>query len=150
TFHFVRRVARYTVLLGAMLAVYVGAAGAAPLGQITEFTATGTNPAQVVAGPDGNLWFSDRNGAVGRITTAGAVTRVTTGLNTGSAVRSIAMGPDGNMWFSDPGTTRAVGMLNPATQVISEFSSGLNAGSMPLGIAAGPDGNVWFTDSGTT
>ena len=41
-------------------------------------------------------------------------------------------------------------MINPFTQVISEFSSGLNAGSMPLGIAAGPDGNVWFTDNGTT
>ena len=52
------------------------------------------------------------------------------------------------MWFSDPGTTRAVGMINPTTQAISEFS--LPATSMPLGIAAGPDGNVWFTDSGTT
>ena len=60
------------------------------------------------------------------------------------------MGPDGNMWFSDPGTTRAIGVINPFTQVISEFSAGLNAGSMPLGIAAGPDGNVWFTDNGTT
>jgi streptogramin lyase len=138
------------VLLGAVLAVCVGVAGAAPLGQITEFTAPGSNPAQVVAGPDGNLWFSDRNGAVGRITTGGTVTEFTSGLNPGSAVRSIAMGPDGNMWFSDPGTTRAIGMIDPTTHAISEFSSGLNAGSMPLGIAAGPDGNVWFTDSGTT
>ena len=60
------------------------------------------------------------------------------------------MGTDGNMWFSDPGTTRAVGVINPFTQEISEFSAGLSANSMPLGIAAGPDGNVWFTDSGTT
>src|SRR4029078_6405602 len=65
-------------------------------------------------------------------------------------VRSIAMGADGNMWFSDPGTTRAIGTINPNTQVINEFSAVLNAGSMPLGIAAGPDGNVWFTDNGTT
>jgi virginiamycin B lyase len=136
------------VLLGAVLAVCVGVAGAAPLGQITEFTAPGSNPAQVVAGPDGNLWFSDRNGAVGRITTGGTVTRFTSGLNPGSAVSSIAMGPDGNMWFSDPGTTRAVGMIDPTTHAISEF--GLPAGSMPLWIAVGPDGNVWFTDSGTT
>jgi virginiamycin B lyase len=121
-------------------------AGAAPLGAITEFTAPGSNPAQVVAGSDGNLWFSDRNGAVGQITTGGTVTEFTTGLNPGSAVRSIAMGPDGNMWFSDPGTTRAVGTIDPTTHAMSEFSSGLNAGSMPLGIAAGPDGNVWFTD----
>ena len=83
TFHLVLRVARWTVLLGALLAACVGAAGAAPLGQITEFPAPGTNPAQVVAGPDGNLWFSDRNGAVGQITTGGAVNRFTTGLNHG-------------------------------------------------------------------
>ena len=105
SFHLVRRVARFTVLLGALLGAYVGAAGAAPVGQITEFNAPGSNPAQVVAGPDGNLWISDRNGAVGRMTTGGAFTRFTTGLNPGSAVRSIAMGPDGNLWFSDPGTT---------------------------------------------
>jgi streptogramin lyase len=78
------------VLLAAMFAVFGGVAGAAPLGQITEFAAAGTNPAQVVAGPDGNLWFSDRNGAVGEITIGGTVTRFTGGLNAGSAVRSIA------------------------------------------------------------
>ncbi len=140
------------LLVGVVAVFGVGVAGAAPLGTITEFAGLnpGGNPAQVVAGPDSNLWFSDRSGAVGRITTSGVVTEFTAGLNPGSAVRSIAMGPDGNMWFSDPGTTRAVGMIDPGTQVISEFSSGLNAGSMPLGIAAGPDGNVWFTDSGTT
>jgi streptogramin lyase len=143
-----RRVPKAALLLGALVVLGAGVAGAAQLGQITEFSAPGSDPAQVVAGPDGNLWFSDRNGAVGQITTGGTVTRFTSGLNPGSAVRSIAMGTDGNMWFSDPGTTRAVGMINPSTHAISEFS--LPASSMPLGIAAGPDGNVWFTDSGTS
>src|SRR4051794_1920477 len=145
-----RKVAQLAIAVFALANAFVcvvGVAGAAPLGQITEFGAAGTNPAQVVAGPDGNLWFSDRNGAVGQITTAGTVTRFTSGLNPGSAVRSIAMGSDGNMWFSDPGTTRAVGMINPTTHAISEFS--LPGSSMPLGMAAGPDGNIWFTDSGT-
>jgi streptogramin lyase len=158
TLHGVRRVtfvARrasvlVAMLVGAALPVCLGVAGAAPLGQIVELSAPGTDPAQIQAGPDGNLWFSDRNGAVGRVTTNGTISKFTSGLNPGSAVRSIAMGPDGNMWFSDPGTTRAIGVINPFTQAISEFSAGLNAGSMPLGIAAGPDGNVWFTDNGTT
>jgi len=142
-----RRVSLIGLLFG-MLAVFgVGVAGAMPLGAITEFAAPGSDPAQVVAGSDGNLWFSDRNGAVGRITTDGTVTEFTNGLNPGSAVRSIAMGRDGNMWFSDPGTIRAVGMINPTTHAISEFS--LPGTSMPL-IAAGPGGNVWFTDSGTS
>ena len=96
-------------LLAAVFAFAVAVAGAAPLGEIVEFAAPGTDPAQVQAGSDGNLWFSDRTGAVGRVTPAGVISRFTTGLNPGSAVRSIAMGTDGNMWFSDPGTTRAVG-----------------------------------------
>ena len=97
-----RRVIRFPVLIGAVVAVCAGVAGAATLGQIVEFSAPGTDPAQVQAGPDGNLWFSDRTGSVGRATTAGVISRFTIGLNPGSAVRSIAMGPDGNMWFSDP------------------------------------------------
>jgi streptogramin lyase len=102
-----RRVPLAALLLGALVVLGAGVAGAAPIGQITEFSASGTNPAQVVAGPDGNLWFSDRGspgvaGSVGQITTGGTVTRFTSGLNPGSAVRSIVMGADGNMWFSDP------------------------------------------------
>src|SRR5213593_2845188 len=128
-----RRTSLAALVLGVLGA---GVAGAAPVGQITEFGAAGSNPAQVVAGPDGNLWFSDRNGTVGQITTSGTVARFTSGLNPGSAVRSIAMGADGNLWFSDPGATRAIGMIDPSTHAISEFR--LAESSMPLGIAAGP------------
>jgi streptogramin lyase len=149
----VPRSASLMALVGVLVAFGVGIAGAAPLGAITEFSSglnPGSNPAQVQAGPDGNLWFSDRAGAIGRITPGGTITEFSSGLNPGASDQSIAMGPDGNMWFSDNGTTKAVGMINPTTHAISEFSSGLNAGSFPLGIAAGPDGNVWFTDNGTT
>ena len=142
----------FALVLGLFVFV-VGPAAAGPVGAITEFSSglnAGANPAQVQAGSDGNLWFSDRSGAVGRITTAGVISEFSAGLNAGASDQSMAMGSDGNMWFSDNGTTRAIGMIDPATQAISEFSSGLNVGSLPLGIAAGPDGNVWFTDNGTT
>jgi streptogramin lyase len=125
-------------------------AGATPLGTITQFPAPGTNIAQVRAGPDGNLWFTDRAGAIGQITTDGVITRFTAGLNPGSQPFSIALGPDGNMWFTDGGTTAAIGNIDPSTHAISEYSTGLNAGSIPAGIALGPDGNLWFTDRGTT
>jgi len=82
------RVSFTVLLLGLLALLGIGAADAAPLGAITEFGTPGANPAQVVAGPDGNLWFSDRNGAVGRITPDGTVNRFTSGLNPGSAVRS--------------------------------------------------------------
>ncbi len=133
----------------ASLAVCIGVASAAPLGQITIFTAPGTNIAQVRAGPDGNLWFTDRAGKIGQITTSGAITLFGSGLNAGAQPFSIAMGPDGNMWFTDAGTTSAIGMINPKTHGIVEFSTGLNAGSKPAGIALGPDGNLWFTDNGS-
>jgi virginiamycin B lyase len=130
--------------------VGVGVAGAAPLGTITEFPAPGSNNAQVRAGADGSLWFTDRAGKIGRITTDGTITEFNGGMNAGGMPFSIAMGPDGNMWFTDAGTTPAIGMIDPTTQVITEFSSGLNPGSQPAGIASGPDGNLWFTDRGTT
>ena len=66
TFAVVRRVprraaVRVAVLLAAVFAFAVAVAGAAPLGEIAEFAAPSTDPAQVQAGSDGNLWFSDRN-----------------------------------------------------------------------------------------
>src|SRR6202167_1106467 len=142
------------LLLGVVTVFGAGVAGAAPLGAITEFSGglnPGSNDGQVRAGPDGNLWFSDRGTipAIGMITTSGAITEFSSGLNAGSAPYSIVAGADGNLWFTDQGTIPAIGMINPATHVITEFSSGLNAGSKPAGIAAGPDGNVWFTDEGT-
>ena len=131
--------------------VCAGVAGAAPLGTITEFANPGSNDAQVRAGSDGNLWFTDRAGKIGRITPGGAITEFSSGLNAGSQPFSIVSGRDGNLWFTDAGTTSAIGMINPSTDAISEFSTGLNPGSKPAGIALGPDGNLWFTDqsSGT-
>jgi streptogramin lyase len=144
-----KRSYRHAVCVLAVCAcVLAGAAisGAAPLGTITEFTAVGSNIAQVRAGPDGNLWFTDRAGRIGQITTSGAITEYSTGLNAGSQPFSLAVGPDGNLWFTDAGATSAIGMIDPATHAIAEFSAGLNAGSKPAGITLGPDGNLWFTD----
>jgi streptogramin lyase len=144
-----RRAVLVAVLLGVLAATCVGVAGATPLGQITEFAAPGTNIAQVRAGPDGNLWFTDRAGAIGRITTDGVITRFTSGLNPGSQPFSLAVGPDGNLWFTDAGTSSAIGTIDPSTHAIAEFSTGLNPGSKPAGIALGPDGNLWFSDRGS-
>jgi streptogramin lyase len=140
----------FLLLVASAVVAGVGVAGAAPVGTITEFPDQGSNNAQVRAGIDGNLWFTDRNGRIGRITTSGVITEFTNGLNAGSQPFSIALGPDGNMWFTDAGTTSAIGMMDPRTDAIEEFSSGLNAGSKPAGITLGPDGNLWFTDNSAT
>ena len=116
-------------------------------GTITEFPDAGSNNAQVRAGVDGNLWFTDRAGKIGRITTSGAITEFNAGLNPGSQPFSIASGPDGNLWFTDAGATSAIGMVDPRTHLIQEFSAGLNPGGKPAGIVLGTDGKLWFTDN---
>jgi streptogramin lyase len=59
----------------------------------------------------------------------------------------IATGPDGNLWFTDKGDN-AVGMINPTTHAISEFT--VPTTCWPYAIAAGPDGNLWFTEALTS
>lgn len=142
-----RALIRCAILLGLLCAFSVGIAGATPFGQVTEFTDPGSNNAQIQAGIDGNLWFTDRSGAIGRITTAGVITKFAL---PGGMPFSIISGPDGKLWFADSGTTSAIGTIDPATGSITEFTAGLNAGAKPMGIAVGPDGNLWFTDASTT
>lgn len=151
TFHGGRGTVRAALVVVVLLAITTGVAAATPIGQITQFAAPGSNIAQVRAGPDGDLWFTDRAGKIGRITTDGTITEFSSGLNANAQPFSIAMGPDGNMWFTDApaaaGVTGAIGMINPGTHAIVEFGTGLNNGSKPAGIALGPDGNLWFTDN---
>ena len=121
---------------------------------ITEFPLPGggTVPYQIVAGSDGNLWFSlSRGGYIGRINSAtDAITEFA--LPTSSAADwAIAAGPDGNVWFTDQNNTSntdSIGMINLTTETITEYT--LHPFSSALrGITAGPDGNLWFTDPGS-
>ena len=121
-----------------------------PAGAITEFTHrlnTGASPLRIVAGPDGDLWFTDSGAtpAIGRVTPQGVITEFSKGLDPLAQPAAIASGPDGNLWFTDVGKTPAIGRITPAG-VITEFTQGLNPEAAPNSIAAGPDGDVWFTD----
>jgi streptogramin lyase len=104
-------------------------------------TLSNHRPAGITVGPDGNLWFSEtNNGAVGRVTPAGAVTEFAAGSGFG-----IAAGPDGNLWttlsFADAlARTTTGGLTGPPFPV----------GSQPRSIVAGPDGNLWFTEYAAT
>ena len=65
-------------------------------------------------------------------------------LPSGISTTEITAGPDGNLWFTDTGANK-VGMINPTTHAISEFSVP-TANSGLYDITAGPDGNLWFTE----
>jgi streptogramin lyase len=139
-------------------ALFLQAAAADPTGQITKVATGGVTPGfaadsvpeSIVAGPDGNLWFTQgaNPGRISRITTDGTVTTmatggVTPGFSANTVPALIAVGPDGNLWFTEIGGN-AIARITP-DGVVTEFSAGLPASSEPFGIAAGPDGNLWFT-----
>jgi YD repeat-containing protein len=113
--------------------------------QHTEYALpTGSNPYNVVEGPDKKLWFTDYGTKkIGKITTAGTVTEYA--VPSGSNPYDITAGPDGNLWFTEPSANKIGKITTSGT--VTEYS--LPAGSTPYGITAGPDGNVWFTAYGT-
>ncbi len=78
-----------------------------PAGTITTFpdSANGAAPNAIVAGPAGNLVIGDDDGAVGQVTTAGAISVVPFG---GGGIQSVAIGSDHNLWFTVP-TGNAIG-----------------------------------------
>jgi hypothetical protein len=136
-------------LAGALAALAcAGGVSQAAVGDITEYSAgitAGAAVYEIAAGPDGNMWFTERNGnRIGKITPAGVVTEYSAGITAGAQPFGIAAGPDGNMWFTENAGDR-IGKITPAG-VVTEYSAGITAGAVPNGIAAGPDGNMWFTE----
>jgi streptogramin lyase len=121
-----------------------------PSGAFTHFdvpAVTGfphTYTGGIAAGPDGNLWFTEVKPArIGRITPAGQVTMVTTGLNVDVVPLNITAGADGNLWLTESSNQPRIQRITTAGK-ITEFSAGLT--SAAVGITAGPDGNMWFTE----
>ena len=114
---------------------------------ITEFPLpnSGSDPTAIVAGPDGNLWFTEAfaGNRIGRITPDGVLTEFTV-PTAGSQPLGITAGPDGNLWFTEIWGNQ-IGRITPAG-VITEFP--LTPGTGPYGITTGPDGNIWFTRAG--
>jgi streptogramin lyase len=99
------------------------------------------NPVGITAGPDGNLWFTNNGYSanwVGRMTTAGTVTRVNAVI--GSA---ITPGPDSTLWVTDPADD-LVARITTNGEFKSYFDASIDG---PYGIVAGPDGAMWFTNS---
>lgn len=109
-------------------------------------------PGEIVAGSDGNLWFTDdaysQPPELGRVTPEGAITEFPTGLKPPLGLGGLAIGADGNAWFTqvfdlphgngEPGGL--IGRLSPSGAV-AQFGAAPAALGAPV---AGPDGNVWF------
>jgi streptogramin lyase len=118
------------------------------LATVAEFPVPTANggPAAIVAGPDGNFWFTEadknRIGMINPTTHAAVDFAIPTA---DSSPQGIAAGPDGNLWFTESQGNK-IGAINPSTHRIAEFPIP-TAGSAPARITTGPDGNLWFTES---
>jgi streptogramin lyase len=105
---------------------------------------TASQPHSIVAGPDGALWFTDVGpGAIGRITTSGAIAEFPVSQSTFLA--DIAVGPDRALWFADFGGQ--IGRITTSGAVTNLFPAPRNLG--PISITAGTDGALWFGDGNT-
>ena len=131
----------------ALLLSLTGSALAAPLGQTNDFATptTSSGPEGIAAGPEGNLWFTERSAS--KIGVINPVTHATSDFATPTASSipaGITVGPEGNLWFTEEGANK-IGEINPLTHATSEFATPTASG-WPFGIAAGPEGNLWFTE----
>jgi len=116
-----------------------------PAGQATAFPLpAGVGAGELAAGPDGTMWFIERNATasgIGRITPAGVITDFW--LTSKNTVMDITLGQDGHLWFTESNANK-IGRIT-IDGVITEFSIP-EVGSYPWGIASGSDGNIWFTE----
>ncbi len=125
---------------------FLAACAPSLLAQVVEFPipTPASRPYTIVAGPDGNLWFTESMGnKIGRITPTGVVTEFPV-PTAGSGPYGIATGPDGNVWFTERFGDK-IGKLVVATGQIIEYPIPTPF-AQAWEIAIGPDGNMWFTE----
>jgi streptogramin lyase len=132
------------------------AAGAAAAPTVAEFpipNAVDADSQGIVLGPDGRLYFTQKNAArIGRVTPGDPPTIESFDLPQAPATFTnpdwITVGPDGNIWFTaSVNNAGGVGKLSPANPAAAQGFGGFGISDV-RGIAAGFDGNLWVMDSG--
>ena len=119
-------------ILAVLLVALPAAPSAAASNKFQAGISGGSQPLGIVAGPDGNLWFTEFDGGrLGRITPAGVVTEYPTGAQ---QLTGITAGPDGALWFLD----YAGRVVRATTRGGVAWIASLPAASEARGIAAGP------------
>ena len=97
-------------------------------------------PGDIVAGPDGALWFGKQRGAaLGRITTAGELTELP--VSSGRQTFALSSGPFGDVWYSNGGGR--IGWVIPG--VLTGPPACISSCRAPItALTEGPDGKLWF------
>jgi virginiamycin B lyase len=102
----------------------------------------GTLPGAIAAGPDGALWFAERNtNAIGRMTTAGELTDEFPLATAAADPMGIVAGPDGALWIAQR-EAESIARMTPEGVVTREF----RVPGRPDGLTLGPDAALWFPE----
>lgn len=149
TKHWMRRLRRTLAIASLTLAV-ASPAAAAPT--ITEFPipTAASQPEDIVLGPDGNLWFTEKvANKIGRVIPSDPPVIEDFPLPTGfTSPFNITVGPDGEIWATAQGPTNGgVVRMNPANPADTEGKDGYGVVTA-AGIAAGADGKIWLGAQG--
>ncbi len=115
---------------------------------ITEFAVPtpDAKPFRIVAGPDGNLWFTEQSartgGKIGRITPDGVITEFP--LPSGVSGMGITSGPDGALWFTEYPAAQICRVTTVGAVTCYDTPPTYWIG--PWLMTSGPDGNLWFVE----
>jgi virginiamycin B lyase len=100
----------------------------------------------IVLGPDGKLWFTEKTAnKIGRVTPGNPPVIDEFDLPAGFTTPfNITVGHDNKIWFTCSNGAGALCRINPADPTDKEGEGGYNLQGQPAGIAAGPDGAMWL------
>jgi len=114
---------------------------------------TSSQPSAIAAGPDGNMWFSDRSNAyLGNITPLiGTISQFPIAPSTTRLAQGIVVLPSGELWFVEAGLAKLAMVQISSLQLgtvnaLTEIQPPSAQQNEMRNIAASPDGNIWFTE----
>jgi virginiamycin B lyase len=148
---------------GALWFTTLNQAGGNLIGRITTSGSITTIPAQlalaspglsdlsvpggdIVAGPNGALWFTARDSnTVGEIASDMTWRQTHAAKIANSGLAQVSTSPTGFIWYTEASTSM-IGRLD-ASGNLTEYATP-SPSAHPLGIAVAPDGSAWFTEPG--
>ena len=111
----------------------------------TFYALSGSIPSIIINGPDSNLWVTDQNGYIWKVTTAGVGTKYAL---PGSFPQGLCT--DGTfMWVTDSsgGTNGAYWKVTTGGGSQKFALPGAPGSTSPVDCEIGPDGNLWIADN---
>jgi streptogramin lyase len=101
----------------------------------------GVTPLDLIAGSDGNIWYTAQGTTVGRMTPSGTATNFT---SQGVDPFGITIGPDGAVWYAEF-QADAVGRVDFSNGSTTHIT-GMTTGAGPRYVTSGPGDSLWFTE----